>query len=173
MVVGKPIFGVGEKLNSLSPVIWWLRWALGAVSSESKPLNLETLTCSLHCRALSQSIVSCGVVTSSYIVLTRQPTSLFLGKSSGVSSSEQKHIYISSYEQMQELWKERLYSCAWPDLSVLTQCVKGRKWFSTCFLWPSKNISLSNNVNSHIVKSNQRSGAPRGAAAGKQETQPL
>ena len=54
-----------------------------------------------------------------------------------------------------------------------TQCVKGRKCFSTCLLWPSKNISLSNNVNSHIVKSNQRS-KPRGEhLQGKQETQPL
>ena len=42
----------------------------------------------------------------------------------------------------EELWKERLYSCVmtW-FVHFLTQCVKGKKTFSTYLLWPSKNIS--------------------------------
>ena len=48
-----------------------------------------------------------------------------------------------------------------------TQCVNLKKSFSTYFLWPSKNISLSNNVYSHIIKGNQKIRATRGAAAGK------
>ena len=107
-------------------------------------------------------------MTSSYIVLTRQPTCLFLGKSSGVSSSEQgKHVTLVLRTD-EELWKERLYSCVMTWFVYFpTQCVNLKKSFSTYFLWPSKNISLSNNVYSHIIKSNQKIWARWGAAAGK------
>ena len=117
---------------------------------------------------LANQLCIIWVVTSSYIVLTRQLTCIFLGKSSGVSSSEQgKHVTLALRTDA-ELWKERLYSCVmtW-FVHFPTQCVKGKKRFSTCLLRPSKNISLSYNVYSHIMKRNEKIQATRGAATGK------
>ena len=61
-----------------------------------------------------------------------------------------------------------------PDLSIFLQKVSIRKEFSTYLLWLSKNISLSNNVYSCIINSNQKMlNHGRGQLQGKQETQVL
>ena len=66
----------------------------------------------------------------------------------------------------EELWKERLYSCVMTWFVYFpTQFVNLKKSFSTYFLWPSKNISLSNNVYSHVIKGNEKIRATRGAVA--------
>ena len=59
---------------------------------------------------------------------------------------------------------------SWPDLSIFHRNVLIWKKFSTNLLWPSKNISLSNNVYSHIIRSNQKmSNHWEGQLKGKQE----
>ena len=158
----------GKTPDSPSSVIWSSGEAWGEVSSESKPLDLETLTRSLYCRVPSQSIeyhMGCdfimyyldqatqmlipGLVIWSFLIWTVEHVTLVLRTDA-------------------ELWKERRYSCVmtW-FVHFPTQCVKGKKRFSTCLLRPSKNISLSYNVYSHIMKRNEKIQATRGAATGK------
>ena len=121
--------------------------AWGVVSSESKVLDLETLTRSLCCRVPSQSIVyqmGCDIIVycldqASHMLIPGEVIWSFL-----IWTGETRTLVLRTDE---ELWKERLYSCVmtW-FVHFLTQCVKGKKTFSTYLLWPSKNISLSNNV---------------------------
>ena len=57
-----------------------------------------------------------------------------------------------------------------PDLSIVHHKVLIWKKVSTNLLWPSKDISLSNNVYSRIIKSNQKMSNHReGQLKGKQE----
>ena len=62
---------------------------------------------------------------------------------------------------------------SWPDLSIFQHSVlRGKKIFYLLAV-ASKSISLSNNVYSHIIKSNEKIQPWGEQLLGKQETQPL
>ena len=133
------------------------------MSSESKHVDLKTVTSSLYCWVPSQSIVyqmGCDM----RILYPDQSTHMLVSrhKSSAVSSSEQgKHVH-EFLEQMMSYEQKDFTHVSWPDLSIFYHKVLIWKKFSTCMLWPSKNISLSNNVYSCIIKSNQKTLNHRG-----------
>ena len=145
------------------------------MSSESKHVDLKTVTSSLYCWVPSQSIVyqmGCDM----RILYPDQSTHMLVSrhKSSAVSSSEQgKHVH-EFLEQMMSYEQKDFTHVSWPDLSIFYHKVLIWKKFSTCMLWPSKNISLSNNVYFCIIESNPKILNHRGGQLpGKQETQSL
>ena len=148
MVVEKPHIWCQETTQT-HPSLWFdgSGEAWGVVSSESNPLDLETLTRSLCCQVPSQSIVyhmCCDVI----IYCLDQATHMLIPGEVIWSFLiwQGKHVTLVLRTD-EEFWKKRLYSCVmtW-FVHFPTQCVELKKKFSTYLLWPSKNISLSNNV---------------------------
>ena len=92
-------------------------------------------------------------------------------KSSAVSLSEQgKHVH-EFLEQMMSYEQKDFTHVSGPDLSIFYHKVLIWKKFSTCMLWPSKNISISNYIYSYIIESNPKISNHRGGQLqGKQET---